>query len=133
MHLVNMPTSISDIEVSDELRPRVARQLGLPLEWDLAVDALPSPKLSKVGNWCAMLCRLYRRVRPRKIGDRCAFEPSCSRYAEMSFRAFGLRTGMRLTINRLKRCNAKNGGLDLPPHFCGCSSQLKGKINEIQN
>ena len=128
-----MPTSISDIEVPDELRPRVARQLGLPLEWDQAIDALPSPKLSTVANWCATLCRLYRVVRPQKIGNRCAFEPSCSRYAEISFRAFGLGTGMRLTVQRLKRCNAKNGGLDLPPHFCGCPSKIEGKIHTIQD
>ena len=132
-NMMNAFTSISDIEVPDDLRPRVARRLGIPLAWDMAVDTLPPPKLSKVGDWFAALCRLYRRVRPKKIGDRCALEPSCSRYAEISFRLFGVRAGILLTISRLKRCKAKNGGLDLPPIVCSCPSQLKGMINVVQN
>jgi putative component of membrane protein insertase Oxa1/YidC/SpoIIIJ protein YidD len=118
--------------VPDELRPRVARKLGLPLEWDLAVDALPSPPLS-AGGLGAAFCRLYRRLRPRSIGDRCAFEPSCSRYAEISFRAFGFWRGLSLAMGRLRRCKANAGGRDLPPGLCGCSSHLKEKIDEVQS
>lgn len=130
----DMPTSLDDIETPEALRPRIARRLGLPLAWDVAVDALPRPALSGgIASWAATLCRLYRHVRPRRIGDRCAFEPSCSRYAELGFRAYGLREGARLAIDRLRRCEATAGGLDLPPGFCGCSSRLEKKIDEIQS
>ncbi|WP_461479024.1 membrane protein insertion efficiency factor YidD [Pararhodobacter aggregans] len=78
-----------------------------------------------------MLCRLYRRIRPRKIGDRCAFEPSCSRYAEVSFRIFGLRKGAVLTLSRLRRCNAHHGGLDLPPGINEDPQKLEGTLNEV--
>jgi putative membrane protein insertion efficiency factor len=55
------------------------------------------------------------KVRPDFIGKRCAFEPSCSRYAELSLRMFGFWRGSILTVRRLQRCQACNGGLDLPP------------------
>lgn len=125
------PTDISDVQVPDELRPRVARQLGLPLKWDVAIDALPSPSLTDGRGWFVLLCRLYRRVRPRSVGNRCAFEPSCSRYAEIAFRAFGAKTGLKLTLGRLKRCRANNGGVDLPASLCSCSEAIKGMANEV--
>lgn len=115
--MLKMPISMSEIEVAENLRPRVARQLGLPLEWDVAIDALPPPRLSTPSGWLALACRLYRRVRPKRIGDRCAFEPSCSRYAEVSFRASGVWRGLRQTVLQLRRCNARHGGLDLPAAF----------------
>ena len=122
------------IEAPEELRPRIARKLGLPLLWDQAVDDLPAPGLRKVSDWCALLCRLYRAVRPKSIGDRCAFEPSCSRYSEICFRAFGLRKGIALTINRLRHCSANNGGLDLPPKISRESvTKLEETIDEVQS
>lgn len=128
---MNLPDNITEIETPEELRPRIARQLGLPLPWDQAIDALPAPNLIWPSGWFATLCRVYRSIRPRKIGDRCAFEPSCSRYAEISFRAFGVRKGSSLTFNRLTRCNAQNGGLDLPPNISENSSNLERDLNEI--
>lgn len=130
---LNSPFSPAIMDVEDELRPRVARKLGLPLEWDLAVDSLAPPKFTSLANMSAHLCRLYRRVRPRSIGNRCAFEPSCSRYAELCFRTLGFWKGMCLTVNRLRRCSGRNGGLDLPPNTCGCPSEISGDINEVQN
>lgn len=127
-------TDSLEIETPEELRPRIARKLGLSLPWDQAVDELSTPDLRKISGWCALLCRSYRTIRPRSIGNRCAFEPSCSRYSEISFRAFGFRKGITLTINRLRHCSAKNGGLDLPPKIlCGCPTKLEETLNEIQN
>jgi len=130
---MNLPNDISDIETPESLRPRIARKLGLPLHWDVAIDDLPRPNLLSAAGWGALMCRLYRTIRPQRIGDRCAFEPSCSRYAEISFRAFGFRKGSVLTVRRLKRCNAHNGGLDLPPQICGCAENIERKLYEIQN
>ena len=104
-----------ELAVPEEIRPRVARRLGIPLEWDVAIDSLPSPTLTNISGTLAAACRLYRRFRPQRIGDRCAFEPSCSRYAELSFRLFGLKAGLELAFKRISRCKACNGGLDLPP------------------
>lgn len=104
-----------ELAVAEELRPRVSRTLGIPLEWDVAIDALSKPSLRRPAGILAAGCRLYRRIRPTRIGNRCAFEPSCSRFAELSFRLFGARVGVKLTATRLYRCKACNGGLDLPP------------------
>ncbi|WP_368509947.1 membrane protein insertion efficiency factor YidD [Rhizobium sp.] len=114
-----MSVDVPDFElaVSDELRPRVSRKLGLPLEWDSAIDALTPPRLTSAGAFFALACRLYRKIRSRSVGDRCAFEPSCSRYSELCFVTFGTRNGLSLTVRRLIRCSGCNGGLDLPPGF----------------
>ncbi len=104
-----------ELAVPEDIRPRVARRLGIPLDWDVAVDTLSPPALNSFGGILAAACRLYRQYRPRRIGDRCAFEPSCSRYAELSFRLFGLKAGLGLAFKRISRCKACNGGLDLPP------------------
>lgn len=123
-----------EIGAPEELRPRIARKLGLPLPWDQAVDELPASNLPTISGWCVLFCKLYRAIRPKRIGDRCAFEPSCSRYSEISFRAYGFRKGIALTFKRLRRCNAKFGGLDLPPkilpHY---AVKLGERINEIQS
>ncbi|MDJ0823969.1 MAG: membrane protein insertion efficiency factor YidD [Rhodobacter sp.] len=108
------PNNLS-IECDPVLRPRIMRKLGFLLPWDACIDAMAPPKGSSLATLAIRLCRLYRAVRPRSIGDRCAFEPSCSRYAEMVYRTQPFLLASRLTYRRLRRCNASNGGLDLPP------------------
>ena len=110
-----MSDDIFELNIDEKLRPRVCRRLGIPLRWDQAVDSLPRPNIFSFGGLFAIACIGYRHIRPKKIGDRCGFEPSCSRYAELSFRAHGLIRGARLTILRLRRCKSSTGGLDLPP------------------
>ena len=111
--------ALDDIEfrIAEEIRPRTYRKLGIPLAWDTAIDELPPPGIGGVHSLLASACRCYRRVRPKFIGDRCAFEPSCSRYGEICFRVHGAVKGTRLTMERLRRCNARSGGTDLPPGF----------------
>ena len=104
-----------ELAVSEDMRPRVSRKLGLELKWDLAIDSLPKPQLNRLSGWCALSCIAYRNIRPKIIGDRCAFEPSCSRYSELCFRLFGIRKAIKLTILRLHKCGPKCGGIDLPP------------------
>lgn len=41
----------------------------------------------------------------RWFGVDCNFEPSCSAYAQAVIGEFGLWRGLRLTFNRLRRCN----------------------------
>lgn len=127
-------TDGAEIEAPEELRPRIYRKLGLPLLWDQAVDGLSPPSTHRMSGWWAILCRSYRAIRPKYLGDRCAFEPSCSRYSEMCFRAFGVRKGIALTVKRLRRCNGSNGGLDLPPMIeRDHVSKLEETISEIQD
>ncbi|WP_394713629.1 membrane protein insertion efficiency factor YidD [uncultured Roseibium sp.] len=72
--------------------------------------------MHSISGISVFLIRFYRKNRSENIGNRCAFEPSCSRYAELCFRMFGWRSGFILTVKRLMRCKACNGGLDLPPN-----------------
>ena len=123
----------ANITISEEIRPRAFRELGIPLEWDVAIDTLPRPKLNSLSNICAKICIVYRHLRPNKIGNRCAFEPSCSRYSEVCFRCFGFRKGLRLTLSRLHRCGPKCGGVDLPPLIESNAAEIKEIINAIQN
>lgn len=105
------------IDTPEALRPRVARALGLPLAWDDHVDAMGWPAVAQTGFIGAALCRLYRAARPKAIGDRCGFEPSCSRFAELCFRRHGTLRGLPLVVRRLRTCKGDAGGLDAPP---GC-------------
>ena len=58
--------------------------------------------------------RIYQRFAPASIRNKCRFEPSCSEYMILSLQKYGLWKGLRKGINRLKRCNANNGGFDYP-------------------
>lgn len=93
------------------------RRMSIPLPWDVVVDSLSTPKRSNISYVFILTLRLYRVIRPKYIGDRCGYEPSCSRYSELCFRKFGVKQGLKLTYQRLCRCNGSNGGLDIPPGF----------------
>ena len=110
------------LDVDEKMRPRAMRRLGIVLEWDQAIDKLPMARLTGLANILARICVLYRRVRPVVVGNRCAFEPSCSRYGEACFRMFGVHKGLVLTIARIRRCNSHSGGLDLPPGITDLTS-----------
>lgn len=60
------------------------------------------------------LVRIYQRFAPDSIRNKCRFEPSCSQYMILSLQKYGLRKGLSKGIDRLKRCNAKDGGFDDP-------------------
>ncbi|MGH2341149.1 membrane protein insertion efficiency factor YidD [Segnochrobactraceae bacterium EtOH-i3] len=120
-------------DVPERLRPRAQRALGLKVAWDDAVDRLPALTSGVISRGVVWACRLYRAVRPRSIGDRCAFEPSCSRYVELCFRTFPVAKAGRLSASRLCRCCARNGGLDIPSAFKAVDAADLGRaINEVQ-
>lgn len=60
------------------------------------------------------LVRIYQRYAPASVRNKCRFEPSCSEYMILSLQKYGLWSGLKKGINRLKRCNADNGGFDYP-------------------
>ena len=64
----------------------------------------------------SMICciHIYQRYAPDSVRNNCRFEPSCSQYFIMSLEKFGVIKGTIKGINRLKRCNVKNGGYDYP-------------------
>lgn len=59
---------------------------------------------------------LIRKIWQGKIGKHikekkhivCRFYPSCSDYAIMSLEKYGVIKGVKLSINRIKRCNPQN-------------------------
>jgi putative membrane protein insertion efficiency factor len=86
----------------------------LALDARLAVAERPSTHLALAGVYAyqATLSRLYARM-----GVQCRFIPSCSRYAEASFRGLGIWSGGWLTMKRLIRCGpwTSAGTVDPPP------------------
>jgi putative membrane protein insertion efficiency factor len=60
-----------------------------------------------------LLLRVYRLVLSPFLGQNCRFEPSCSVYAELALREFGLVRGVLKTVLRLGRCHPFHpGGFD---------------------
>jgi len=56
------------------------------------------------------LIKIYQkylsRIKPKRI--KCRFYPTCSTYAMLALEKYGLRIGIKKTINRLKRCRPDN-------------------------
>tara|TARA_R110002167_G_scaffold247308_5_gene452904 strand:- start:4812 stop:5168 length:357 start_codon:yes stop_codon:yes gene_type:complete len=90
----------------------VQRHFAKHTKLDLDIQNLLIPKKPIWLNSVVRMIRFYQNNISEKIGNRCVFDPSCSRYSELAFREKGFLKGMSLTINRLKRCRPKNGGVD---------------------
>ena len=102
-----------DLDVPEELRPSTLRRLGLRPELDEWIDGLPRFEGRRLSRLAIQGLRLYRRLRPKAVGNRCVFEPSCSRYSELAFRTRSPGTAFRLTLSRLHRCKPGHGGTDM--------------------
>lgn len=102
-----------DLDVPEELRPSTLRRLGLALPLDQKIDNLPPHDGGVLSRLAIHLLQAYRRLRPATIGNRCVFEPSCSRYSELALRTHTLPQAARLTWSRLHRCKPGHGGLDM--------------------
>ena len=53
----------------------------------------------------------------RRLGAECRFQPTCSRYAEMAVRKYGVMRGLAKTSLRVARCNpltSRRGEIDYP-------------------
>jgi putative component of membrane protein insertase Oxa1/YidC/SpoIIIJ protein YidD len=61
--------------------------------------------------WCV---KCYQHFAPVSIRRMCRFEPSCSEYMIMAIDKHGLGKGLRMGLDRIKRCSRKEGGFDYP-------------------
>jgi len=97
---VNHPARIA-FNVPEESLPCITRTLLGRTRRDAEVDEMLLP----VRPWGVLIgvlsLRLYRRVRPTSVGNRCVCDPSCSRYAELAIRQRGLSRGVFAAILRL--------------------------------
>lgn len=57
---------------------------------------------------------MYKAFAPKKMRDRCRFEPTCSTYMIMAINKYGLIRGFIKGIKRITRCKPPNGGIDYP-------------------
>jgi len=102
-----------DLDIPETLRPSTLRRLGVKPALDAKIDQAPKLGLTHRAFLPVTMLRLYRRVRPDFIGNRCVFEPSCSRYSELAFRTKPFFTALHLTLRRLHKCKPDQGGTDL--------------------
>ena len=79
---------------------------------DIEIYSLPIPKRPVWLFFTVKSLRFYQKYISEKLGNRCVFDPSCSRYSEIAFRKYGFSKGLKLTISRLRRCKPQNGGVD---------------------
>lgn len=72
----------------------------------------PSAKKYSLGAYLAIAAvRLYQRFAPIRLRACCCFHPTCSEFAVVVFRKFGLLRGIRLVGHRLARCRPENSGI----------------------
>jgi putative membrane protein insertion efficiency factor len=102
-----------ELRVGEALALATLRLFAGSTPLDSEVDALTVP----FGPLWLVLCigalRWYRRVISPRLGRRCVFDPSCSRYSELAFRRRGFFKGMVITLRRLQRCRPGAGGTDV--------------------
>ena len=60
------------------------------------------------------IVKMYQKIAPISIREKCRFEPSCSNYMLQCLEKYGLFKGLKKGLNRLKRCNINGGGYDYP-------------------
>ena len=114
MNEIRVGQDLYELNVDDKLRPSVERNISGRTQMDIEIDSLVIPEKPFFLNKIILLLRWYRKIFSTKLGHRCVFDPSCSRYCEIAIRNQGILRGLCLTINRLFRCRPSNGGVDLP-------------------
>ena len=103
-----------EFRVDAGLAPSAIRALAGLTPGDKEVDELSVPMSPRWLGTAVRLLRWYRAGVGTRLGQRCVFEPSCSRYAELALRRRGAIRGTWLTMLRLWRCRPGKGGIDLP-------------------
>jgi putative membrane protein insertion efficiency factor len=101
-----------ELAVDDNWGPFFERVLSAATAEDRKVDAMDIPSKPRRIRMAILALRWYRRRLSPKLGHRCVFEPSCSRYSELAFRERGIFCGAALTLWRLIRCRPGRGGID---------------------
>ena len=121
---------IREIRVSDLIKYFCAPLVTMSLLWVLfAVFSHLIPYIAikvsvivLISLICALLLKpfvigtvlMYKAFAPKKMRDRCRFEPSCSTYMIMAINKYGLIKGVIKGIKRICRCKPPNGGIDYP-------------------
>jgi putative component of membrane protein insertase Oxa1/YidC/SpoIIIJ protein YidD len=103
-----------ELRMPESLAPAVLRVFAGITPLDADIDSLPLPSSPAWRRWCVRSLRWYRQSISPRLGHRCVFEPSCSRYSELAFRNNGLLRGVFLTLHRLSRCRPGAGERDMP-------------------
>src|SRR5687767_7351597 len=85
--------SVWVLRIPQELAPSVTRALQGRTLRDKEVDDLASPCGPRWLRFAVFALRGYRAIRPASISQRCVWDPSCSRYAELALRRRGLFRG----------------------------------------
>ncbi|UHG93182.1 membrane protein insertion efficiency factor YidD [Spirosoma oryzicola] len=104
----------TELRIDPSLHTSVLRALTGTTPTDQEVDLLSLPTKPLWLSSCIRLLRWYRATISPILGQRCVYEPSCSRYAELALRKHGLLKGVILSAKRLHRCKPGCGGVDLP-------------------
>ena len=58
--------------------------------------------------------RIYQAIAPKKLRNRCRYEPSCSVYMILAVKKYGFWKGLSKGLVRWKGCKPPNGGFDIP-------------------
>ena len=71
---------------------------------------------SLIINIFIFFIRIYQRILSPLLGPKCRFTPSCSQYAVIALRRFGLIKGGWLMVKRVLKCHPLHeGGEDFVP------------------
>ena len=73
-----------------------------------------TPRASRLDRLAISLIRSYQRLAPGSIRSACRFSPTCSDYMALAIRKYGASEGVRLGLQRIRRCRPPNGGVDEP-------------------
>lgn len=72
-------------------------------------------QLTSLGaNSFILLIRCYQRFISPLLGPHCRFNPTCSHYAIIALKRFGLLKGSWLTVKRVLKCHPLHEGGDDP-------------------
>jgi len=105
---------VIECRIDAELTPSALRAFAGTTPLDSEVDQMSVPAGPSWLRLAVLALRWYRTQLGPRLGQRCVFEPSCSRYAELALRRRGFLLGSTLTVRRLARCRPGNGGVDCP-------------------
>ena len=61
-----------------------------------------------------LIVKFYQKIAPQRIRQACRFEPSCSNYMILALKKYGVRKGLKMGVQRLRRCKYPHGGQDYP-------------------
>lgn len=78
--------------------------------------------IKKLSWACSFLIYFYRCFLSPYLGGACRFYPSCSEYAQQSFREYTVFTALKLTFKRIFSCHPF-GGSGYDPVHKGCSHE----------